>query len=142
MARLSPTSSKSRDKKSRVDEEKSRQYRLLTERTQRRDAQSEERSSIESEEVSDEGENMKSIRKKMSRKQRDQCSSRVSSCLRKAGTSFPEDTFETTESSGTDTVSSSAGTGSVKSSVKGACSHSHSKKVKSGAEVQKRLFTF
>ena len=30
------------------------------------------------------------------------------------------------------------GTGSVKSSVKGACSHSHSKKVKSGAEVNKR----
>ena len=67
----------------------------------------------------------KNIRKRMTKKQRDKCSSRVSAALRKTGSTYPDDDFEATATSG-------------KESAAEANDCCHRKKVKSGAEVKKR----
>ena len=76
-------------------------------------------------EASDDGEDLKGIRRKMSRKQRDKCSSLVHSRLEEVGASFPVENFESTASSGGES-----------SSIKEMCRHS--RQVKSGANVKTR----
>ena len=67
--------------------------------------------------------NQKNIKKKLSRKQRDLCNSRVSNRLRQSGSLCPDDDFEATENSGEESCGKS-----------GSCK----RKVKSGAKVKVR----
>ena len=76
-------------------------------------------------EASDDGDDLRGIRRKMSRKQRDKCSNLVSSRLDEVGASFPADNFDSTASSGGDS-----------SSIKEICRHS--RQIKSGATVKTR----
>ena len=69
---------------------------------------------------------LRTMRKKMSKKQKSKCQQRVSSVLKHAGAVFPEDDFET---------SSSSGTGSDSSSGR---KHRRRRKFKSGAAIKKR----
>ena len=116
---------KSKSKKNRVDEERERQYKVIHDTVDTEESEP-KKSSTESSEASDVGASSKGLKKKMSRSQKDECNGRVSSCLKKAGTVFPEDDFETSNSSGTD-------------SGKDNCSHKHShSKVRSGAKVKKK----
>ena len=116
----SKTGGKSGNKISRVDEERERQFKLLVDSDKNN---SDDKSEGESGDASD-GQDMKGIRKKMTKKQRDKCSARVSKVLRKSETTYPEDDYETTESSGKDSD--------------GGCKHSRANKVRSGAKVKKR----
>lgn len=81
-------------------------------------------SSNNSGETSEVGAGLGQIKKRMSKKQRDLCSSRVSSRLSQVGASYPESDYAATESSGKDSVK-----------VSGTCKHSI---VKSGAKVKAR----
>ena len=76
-------------------------------------------------EASDDGEDLRGIRRKMSRKQRDKCSNLVSSRMEQVGASFPVDNFDSTASSGRES-----------SSVRETCRHS--RKIQSGATVKTR----
>ena len=108
-------------KKDRVEEEKDRTFRVMQEKLNKyKTSRSPER-----EESSDEGRDMKAVRRKMSRSQRDQASSKMSSRLQQAGATFPEDDFDATSSSGMGSES-----------TRRVCNHS--RKVKSGASVKKR----
>ena len=109
-------------KKSRVEEEKARQYKVLSGQLSGiSDSDSTpESSSAESEEV-----NSKTIKKKMTKKQRNLCSSRVSNALSRTGSTFPQDEFDSTASSGKESCDLGA-------------SCKHSKKVKSGSKIKKR----
>ena len=112
-------------KKTRVQEERLRQLKVLQEQLKFNnkavsDSDLESRLSEPEEEV-----NAKVIKKKLSKKQRDLCSSKVSSRLRQTGSNFPEDEFESTASSGKDSCD-----------FKGSCSHKN--KIKSGAKIKKR----
>ena len=69
---------------------------------------------------------MKGIKKKLTRRQRDLCHQQVERRKKEAGATFPEDSFETTASSGNESAS-----------VKGSCRHSR-RQIKSGAKVKKR----
>ena len=69
---------------------------------------------------------LKTMKKKMSKKQKSKCQQRVSSVLKHAGAVFPGDDFET---------SSSSGTGSDSSSGR---KHRRRRKFKSGAAIKKR----
>ena len=73
-------------------------------------------------EFSDDDLDLKSLKKKMSRKQRNACSSRVARRLKDVGATFPDDDFYTSTSSGTDSD---------------VCNKkcSHRRQVKSGAKV-------
>ena len=69
--------------------------------------------------------NSKGLKKKMSKKQRDLCSSRVSATLRKTKSDFPSDDCDSTADSG-------------KESCDGKSGCTHSSKVKSGAKIKRR----
>ena len=118
----------SRSKHERVDDEKERQFKLLQGKLRDLDADGSKRCG--SEESSDDGVDLKTIKKKMTRKQRDLCNRKVAARLKGAGGTFPEDDFETSSSSGTDTDSDS------RSRSRRKCRHS--RQVKSGAKIKKR----
>ena len=124
-AKSSSSDSKPRykGKKDRVESEKKRQLKVLQDKLKEKSREV----SHDSDTSSDNRLDLKSIKKKLSRKQRDLCSSKVAAKLKDVGVAFPEDDFSTTSTSGKDTESE-----------KGSCRHSHSKKVKSGAKVKKR----
>ena len=71
--------------------------------------------------------NMPDMRKKMTKKMREDCNSKVSSRLKQAGARFPDDDYETTtNSSGTD------------SSEEGRKGSRRRREVKSGAKIKKK----
>ena len=110
----------SKDKKGRVEEEKLRQFNLVKDRLN-----IEEESKSECEESSeDEPVDLKALKKKMSRKQRDLCGRKAAARLHQAGALFPQDSFESTSSSGT---VSDVGKSRRKKS-----------QIKSGAKIKKR----
>ena len=105
-------------KKDRVEDEKDRTFRVMQEKLNKyKHSRSPER-----EESSDEGRDMKAMRRKMTKSQRDQASSKMSSRLQQAGATFPEDDFAATSSSGMGSEST----------------RRNSSKVKSGASVRQR----
>ena len=122
-AKSSSSESKPRykGKKDRVESEKKRQLKVLQDKLNDKSREV----SCDSDISSDDRLDLKSIKKKLSRKQRDLCSSKVAAKLKDVGAAFPDDDFSTTSTSGKDTESE-----------KGSCRHS--KKVKSGAKVKKR----
>ena len=124
LARSSQESShekvKSKSKAGRVDEEKERQLKLLQEKLKSKAKDS----SSSDEDVSDEPVDIKSIKKRLSRKDRDLCSGKVAATLKSVGAVFPKGEVSTSSNSGKESESES-----------GACRH---KKVKSGAKVKKR----
>ena len=107
-------------KENRVEEEKARQLKLLQERLR-----AEKGSSSAGNEDSSEAElvDLKAIKKKMSKKQRDLCGRRVTARLNQAGAVFPSDDFETSS------------TGTV-TDIDQSCRHK--KLIKSGAKIKKR----
>ena len=111
-------------KTGRVLDEKARTLKLLQGKLDLNDIGGVE--SEEGEQCSDTEEpvSAKVIRKKMTKKQRDLCSSRVSARLRQSGNIFPEDDFEATASSGKESCDENE-----------KCRH---KTVKSGASIKKR----
>ena len=117
-------SKSSKAKSDRVQEEKLRQLKILQEKLKGNNSGNR---NIPHDSGSSEDEiDIKRIKKKMLKKQRDQCSRTVSARLKQIGGIFPEDDFTTSSSSGTDT-----------SGVRRKCSHS-SRQIKSGAKVRKR----
>ena len=106
-------------KQVRVEQEKARQLKVMKDKLYNRGKCKEADSSEES---SEEFLDMKALRKKMTRKQKEACKCKVSARLKKAGAYFPEES--TSASSGTDSSDSGR-------KVKGS-------KVKSGAKVKKR----
>ena len=123
-AKSSSGESKSRykgKKEDRVESEKKRQLKVLQDKLKDKSREV----SVDSDISSDDRVDLKSIKKKLTRKQRDLCSSKVAAKLKDVGATFPEDDFSTTSTSGKDTESE-----------KGSCRHSN--KVKSGAKVKKR----
>ena len=119
----------SKSKSDRVLEARERQLKVLLDKidkdnnSKRRDSGSSQNGESE---VSEGETGVAPMKKKMSKKQRDQCSKRLSARLSEAGTSNPESDYETEATGNSDTVSS------------GKCKCSHSRKVKSGAKVLKR----
>ena len=103
-------------------DEKERQYKLLQEKIKGNYNYSD--SSSGDNDSSNEAAGLKDVRKKMSRKQKKLCESRVQSTLKKVGAIFPDDDVESSSTSGKD----SSDTSSCK----------HRKKVKSGAKIKKR----
>ena len=110
-----------KSKKERVDEEKERQLKVLREKLK---SKAKDTSSCE-DEAADTEVNIKTLRKKLSKKDRDHCDSRVALTLKSVGAVYPEEDFSTTTNSGKESESES-----------GSCRHK--KKVKSGAKVKKR----
>ena len=115
---------KNKNKSERVEDEKIWQLHLLQDNLRRKPLIS--YSSSDSEISSEEATNMKTLKSKMSRRKQDLVGSKLSARLKEAGAMFPEESCETTESSGTES-------GSVKKKYR--C---RSRKVKSGAKIQKR----
>ena len=109
------------NKKSLLDEDRARSLRVIQDQIEFENKIISE-SDLESQ-GSEDGVNAKNVKKKMSRKQRDRCSSKVSNRLRMTGATFPEDDFLDPDSSG-------------KESDNGVCNHS--KKVKSGSKIKVR----
>ena len=106
--------------------EKNKQYNLVKQKIAERDRCRQSGSSAEPYETSDgEGINVKAMKKKMPKKQRDKCSSKVSYRLKQTGHIFPDDEFEPESNSGKDSDSD-----------RGACKYRV--KVKSGAKIKKR----
>ena len=110
----------------RVQEEKERQLRLLQERLKDEDKENSD-SRAGSGESSDGALDLKSLRRKMSKKQQGHCKKREAALLKRAGAAFPDQDFETTTSSGTDT-----------GSVTRKCSSR--RKVKSGVSIKRGRF--
>ena len=103
-------------KKDRVEEEKTRTLSVAREfitSPEECDASAEDELDI------------RELRKKMTGQHREQCNRKVSSRLKEVGAAFPEDNFDTTSNSGTDSYS-----------IDEKCKHS--RQVKSGAKVKKR----
>ena len=113
-------SRKVKGKKDRIEFEKERQYSVVKDKISSRNKN---KNRYETEEESEEEVDLKGVRKKMSRKQRDEASHRMSSRLRQAGGVFPVEDEEASASSGRD-----SGDSWIKSR----------KEVKSGAKVKKR----
>ena len=118
-----PNRTKSKDK--RIQEEKERQYRMLQQKLKNQAKDKDSKAGSDGSSESDGGLDMKSMRKKMSKKQKSRYKQRVDAVLKHAGATFPEDDFESTTSSGTDS-------GSYRGK------RSYRKKVKSGASIKKR----
>ena len=118
-------SDRGKSKEERAEVDKARSLKVVQEKIKVKDKISYD--SLFSEEVPDEGVDMKGIKKKLTRKQRDLCRQQVDRRMKEAGATFPEDSFEATESSGTESDSN-----------KRSCKHSCSSKIKSGAKVKKR----
>lgn len=109
-----------------VVEEKSKQYDLVKQKIAERDRCRQSGSSAEPNETSDgEGLNLKAMRKKMPKKQRDRCDAKVSWRVKQTGHNFPVDDFEPDSNSGRDSDSD-----------RGACRYR--RKIKSGAKIIKR----
>ena len=114
-----------KSKEFRVDEEKERHFRFLQAKLRESKAGDEASKKTNSEECSDDDLDLKKLKKKLSKKQRNACNSRVARRLRDVGATFPDDDFETSSSSGTDS-----------DMCNGRCSRR--RQVKSGAKVKKR----
>ena len=120
------TRSKSRkvnSKNVRVEEEKDRQLRVMQEKLRNK-------FSLEANTQTDESEsepdvNLMALRRKMTKKQKEKCGRKVTARLKQAGGIFPDEEFETSSSSGTD----SSMTDKKRRSRK---------KVRSGAKIKKR----
>ena len=112
-------------KKVLVEEEKERQLRMLQDKLNNRNR---DFTTSESDDSSTgNGTDLKHLRNKMSKKQKDLCDSKVADKLKQVGATFPDDDYDTTtSSSGMDT-----------NKLKRSCRR-RSKKVKSGAKVKKR----
>ena len=112
---------KASSKTGRVLDEKARTLKLLQGKLDLDDI--EEAESEEKDQCSDteEPRSVKGLKKKMTKKQRDLCSSRVAARLRQSGNKFPEDEFDSS--------------GKESCDAKDACRHS---KIKSGASIKKR----
>ena len=115
---------KSVNKESRVEAEKARQLKVMQDKLKDRKKNKSKLKASSVEDSSDDSLDMRALRKKMSKKKKDECSKKLSSRLRQAGAYFPEDSDSTT-STGTD----SSGSGKKAKSKR---------KVKSGARVKKR----
>ena len=94
-------------KVARVEEEKGRQLKFLTDKLtslgkkdSNSNSNSSDGSSREESESSDDGVNMKSLRQKMSKKKKKRCRRKMEERLKQAGTTFPDDDYETTSTSG------------------------------------------
>ena len=125
-SKLKISKAKGETKEARVEDEKERQFKLLQAKLRGKGVDNIKAiAKYSSDDSSDDGADLKALKKKMSRKQRDRCNRKVSSRLKKIGATFPDDDFETTTSAGTDSDSS----------VKSKCKH---RQVKSGAKVKKR----
>ena len=109
-------------KNDRVEEEKKRTLKVCQDKLPARGIID---TTEEGDPSSDEDPDLRAIRKKMTRKQREDCNRKVASRVEEVGATFPEDSFDTTASSGTDTCS-----------VREKCKHH--RQVKSGAKVKKR----
>ena len=115
--------SRPKSKKNRIQEEKDRQYKMLQQKLKSLDKDSRAGSGESS--GSDEGLDMKAMRRKMSKKQKSKCKQRVAAVLKHAGATFPDDEFVTSSSSGTESGNSRG-------------KYKYRKKVKSGATIKKR----
>ena len=107
----------------RIEEEGERQFQVMTEQLRSR-----EQVSFNVDESSEEELTMRDLRKKMSKKEREMCSNKVSSRMKQAGATYPMADFETSNSSGTDSSEVER-----KFRVR-----SRRRKVKSGAKVKIR----
>ncbi|CAL4232393.1 unnamed protein product, partial [Meganyctiphanes norvegica] len=117
---------KVKDKKKSVDVEKERGFKLMNEKLKDRDRAAKARFE-EMPTSSDEDYNMKTLKKKMTKKQRQECGVKVCARLRDAGAVFPqEDDY---------TSGNSEGSG-MDSDHEAGCRSS--RKVKSGAKIRKR----
>ena len=115
--------SQSKTKKDRGEDEKVRQLKLMQEKLGRvGDGSNSERAESSDEEG---GSNMKTLKKKMSKKQRDMCSSKVGLRLQQAGATFPEDDYDAASSAGNESAS-------ARESAK------QNRQVRSGAKVKQR----
>ena len=112
---------KGKSKSERVAQEKERQYKLLQEKFKGKFTYSD---SSEDDDSQNETTGLKSIRKKLSSKQKKLCEERVHATLKKVGAIFPEDDIESSSTAGKD------------SSDSGGCRRR--RKIKSGAKVVKR----
>ena len=109
------------NKKSLLDEDRARSLRVIQDQIEFENKIISE-SDLESQ-GSEDDVNAKNVKKKMSRKQRDRCSSKVANRLRMTGATFPEDDFLDPDSSG-------------KESDINVCKHA--KQVKSGSKIKVR----
>ena len=121
--------SRPKSKNNRIQEEKERQYKMLQQKLKRqvkesKDSKDSRAGSNESSE-SDGGLDMKTMKKKMSKKQKSKCKQRVDAVLKHAGAIFPDDDFDSTTSTGTESGSNGG-------------RRRYRKKVKSGATIKKR----
>ena len=117
--------SKFSKKESRVEEEKLRQLRLIKDKLPRKESEGEGSASDEDSSDSDRKLDLKALRKKMTKKQREACDRKLSRRLKSAGAAFPEE--DTTSSSGTE-----SGTSSRRYRARS------KRKVKSGSKIKKR----
>ena len=116
---------KGKTKKVVVEEEKERQLRMLQQKINNK--KMDYTSSDSDNSSADDSTDLKYLRNKMSKKQKDLCDRKVADKLKQVGASYPDDDYDTT------TSSSGMDTSKLKHS-----SRRRSKRVKSGAKVQKR----
>ena len=107
----------------RVEEEKGRTLKMLRDKLNRNgDGSCSERAGSSD---AEDGNDMKTMKKKMSKKQRDQASNRVDLRLSQAGATFPEDNYDAASSAGNES-------GSARESAK------QLGQVRSGAKIKQR----
>ena len=121
----------SKTKKDSVEDEKVRQLKLLQDKLRKnvkcdgdakKDKDDDVSDSSDSAVSSDESINFRTLKKKMTRKQRDRSRRKLTSRLKQSGSTFPEEEPSTTSSSGTDAGGK----------------HRRKRRVKSGAKISKR----
>ena len=94
---------KTSTKKDRVEEEKDRTFKVLQEKLRTRNRGKKDKSDTDTgSDSSGEEVDLKALRKKMSGKQREECNKKLSAKLKQVGATFPEDDYDSTSSSGTD----------------------------------------
>ena len=128
VAKKMSKSSKSKPKKSSIKEasverEKERQLRVMKEKLSGRISVEDSTEPEESESEPDV--DLTALRRKMTKKQKEKCSMKVAARLKQAGGIFPEDEFDSSTTSGTD-------------SSGGEKKHRSKRKVRSGAKIKKR----
>ena len=109
-------------KKDRVEEEKKRSLKVCQDKLP---AKGDFYSTEDGDPSSEEEPDLRAIRKKMTRQQREKCNRTVAARMEEVGGTFPEDSFDTSDNSGTDSCN-----------VREKCKHS--RQVKSGAKIKKR----
>ena len=114
-----------KNKKVRVEIEKERTLRVLQSSIRGETMKSNDTTAESDGYSSEDGVNMKAMKKKMTAVQRERCNKRTASRLEQAGAMFPEDDYETSDSSGNESCN-----------FKNKCRHS--RQVKSGSKVKKR----